>query len=301
MCAWAHAIGAEPLPSYEIHAAHISTHALIAAFASAFRINVVTGDELGNRVLKVDERAIAADAFLEQIASANGLTVRDHQGIFLVASACRLGQTPGRESHAAYKEKLSMFFQDVGAGTIIRDVFGARLQRPLDASVSNLDSAMIHHVRERPEWDHLVAMSMVQGWRIQDSSQAAVNIVHNEQIAACAGTHVFSPVATVATTLEDESTCPPEAPPSPNCNRLEFYRLNQLKPLGFLRKLPQSALIAMVEAPDKLAYYLTLGSRIGPDFGRIIQITKRGIKVREMYMGKDRFWRERTVWLNFPT
>ena len=57
---------------------------------------------------------------------------------------------------------------------------------------------------------------------------------------------------------------------------------------------------AFVRDPNGYLHRVFKGDYVGKNFGWVVAITRRGIKLKEVYQSQDGEWEERTAWLLKP-
>lgn len=80
---------------------------------------------------------------------------------------------------------------------------------------------------------------------------------------------------------------------------LEAYELSSLT----LRSVYFKGLgkpYALVRDPNGYLHRVFKGDYVGKNFGWVVAITRRGIKLKEVYQSQDGEWEERTAWLLKP-
>ena len=74
------------------------------------------------------------------------------------------------------------------------------------------------------------------------------------------------------------------------CEPLEFFRLEQVFPRGYIEAMGRRT--AFVEAPDDLLHIVKRGTYIGQNFGKVIEISRSDIELRELILDPQNVWRE---------
>jgi len=89
---------------------------------------------------------------------------------------------------------------------------------------------------------------------------------------------------------QDDSRSDPDKgrPPEP----LEAYPLDGLKMVGTLSR--DKVMYALIQAPGKDVYQVTVGNHMGQDRGRIISITETEIQLRELVQDGTGDWTDRS-------
>lgn len=82
----------------------------------------------------------------------------------------------------------------------------------------------------------------------------------------------------------------------PDLNRrkepLESFPLDGLQMVGTIQQ--DNTLYALIKAPDNNLYRVTKGSYLGQNFGKIVEITEKMIKIQELVQDSTGDWTERT-------
>lgn len=74
------------------------------------------------------------------------------------------------------------------------------------------------------------------------------------------------------------------------CDPLEFFRLEQVIPRGYLESMGRRA--AFVEAPDGLLHDVRPGTYIGHNYGKVLDISRNEIELREVIQDSQGVWQE---------
>lgn len=82
--------------------------------------------------------------------------------------------------------------------------------------------------------------------------------------------------------------------PDPNRRKeaLESFPLEGLRMVGIIRQ--GITIYALIKAPDNTLYRVTKGNHLGQNFGKIVDITEKEIKIRELVQDNSGDWTERT-------
>ena len=82
--------------------------------------------------------------------------------------------------------------------------------------------------------------------------------------------------------------------PDPNRRKeaLEAFPLEGLRMVGIIRQ--GDTIYALIKAPDNSLYRVTKGNHLGQNFGKIVEISDKEIKIRELVQDTSGDWSERT-------
>ena len=82
--------------------------------------------------------------------------------------------------------------------------------------------------------------------------------------------------------------------PDPNRRKeaLESFPIDGLRMVGVIRQ--GDTIYALIKAPDNTLYRVTKGNHLGQNFGKIVEITEKEIKIRELVQDTSGDWTERT-------
>ncbi len=82
----------------------------------------------------------------------------------------------------------------------------------------------------------------------------------------------------------------------PDMNRrkepLESFPLDGLQMVGTIKQ--GDTIYALIKAPDNTLYRVTKGSYLGQNFGKVVEITEKTIKIKELVQDSTGDWTERT-------
>ncbi len=82
----------------------------------------------------------------------------------------------------------------------------------------------------------------------------------------------------------------------PDLNRrkepLESFPLEGLQMVGTIRQ--GDAFYALIKAPDNSLYRVTKGSHLGQNFGKVVEISEKMIKIQELVQDSNGDWTEKT-------
>lgn len=73
---------------------------------------------------------------------------------------------------------------------------------------------------------------------------------------------------------------------------LESFPLDGLQMVGTLRQ--GNVIYALIKAPNNSLYRITTGSYLGQNFGKVVEITDKMIKIKELVQDSTGDWTERT-------
>jgi len=299
-----HAAGIQDEPRYEIRVKNISVHSLVISLANIGKFEVVTGDELKHRRIDVIERTISPSQLLARIAKDQNLVVRTDRGLRLIASPCRLSVPPVLPDEAAFRKsaalKVTMNFQGVTAG-VLTELFADVTAVPVNVEDVNTNISTAMFLKDRPAGEFIATVATVQGWSMTLAENGALRFVPDARLQECgapavkAGQKVEAPIT--RKTPMPAPTC--RSGTRTNCMPLEYFALELLRPLGYVRSLSDSKRVVLIEVREGVVYPAKVGDYMGANYGRIEQITDNGIVLNEVVQNPDATRKERRKTINY--
>jgi Tfp pilus assembly protein PilP len=84
---------------------------------------------------------------------------------------------------------------------------------------------------------------------------------------------------------------------SPRCVPLEFYDLREISLKGHMRQ--GDKFVALSETPDGLVRVIERGDYMGKDYGKVIEVSAKGLELREIVLNPANTYIERKSWLSY--
>jgi len=282
-------------PRFEIQVKNIGARSLVSLVADFAKLDFTAGEELRNKRVDVSERSISADQLLTRIVRDQGLTTQFLHEMLMIGSACRLAQIPDIPDQGSYREPLSVYFQSVAVNVLI-DAFVRVVGAPFDVSAINEQAPISLRIKEKMVRDHIAAVAIVAGWSAQPVADGGMKLVPNEQLKKCAAptAHPVKAETAISSKLSTRDRPCPIATRS-RCAPLEYYTLEEIRLIGFMRWLSSSSPVAIFEAPDGLVYKVQVGEYVGRNYGRITRIAAGEVHLVELVPDNLGGWLEKEV------
>jgi hypothetical protein len=255
--------------------------------ASVGEFNLVVGDEFRDVRLDLAEASVAPGELVKRLAAEQGLAVRVHNGIRMVASSCRLGERPVIPDHKAFRERIGLSFH----GTEAREIFQILADfsdLPLEVPGESGNRPMT--VKTRPyerggafARDVLAALATVQGFSATPGPRKGIRFIANPKLAACPPAKDSASIV-IRSRIAERKECLRKLPNQ--CAHLEVYELEDLRFIGVMVDQAKSSRLAVVSLGSHAVAART-GDPLGRNGGRIASISDSGVVIEEPAAGAD--------------
>ena len=286
-------------PRFEIRLKNISATSVVSLVADLGRLNIVAGDELKSKRVDVVERSLSLQQLLSRITKDQNLVTRLDRGILLIGSQCRLSTFSEFPDQTAFRKPISVYFQSA-ASKVLTEVFAKVTGAPVNVLEINVQVPATLRLKDTSARDYMGAVATVQGWSVL-LENGGIKFVPNGQLKKCGapavgfGTKIETAIASKLWTADR----PCRVPTRKKCMPLEYYNLEELRPLGYIQSLSNPARFAIFEARDGLVYLARVGDYMGVNFGTILRITPTGLVIIELIQGPDGKWDEQLKTINY--
>jgi len=292
--AWSTAVQSQSTDiSGRIDVRNVNSGALLYAIAEAVNFNIVAPIAKGAPTVSLSTEYSSVDDLLHKLANQVGMrgVVLGHR--ILVLSPCLHNQA--RNTPALEQGPLSLRVPD---GTLSEVFELSSPNLPLDSahqSVKALSSRVaLRLINVSPDDVHQ-AVSVAFG-------AAVTSAGHNNFIVPPTGAEGCSGAESAPLTNQQEqlkllrhreSNCPYRSGTNTkSCRPLEYFSLRQLHSSGYIESVGRR--FAFVEAPDGLLHVVRNGEYMGQDYGKVLDVTRSGIQLRELIDDPVHGWMEST-------
>jgi Tfp pilus assembly protein PilP len=277
-----------------IKVTEIDVAGLLQTSADIANVNLVTAVPTGDRI-SLNISFSSVPDMLQQLASGIGmhLHVQDKR-IAVVHPTCQ--KASPTVSGINLSTPVSLNFHRIQLG-LLAGIFELRLD------LDDKETALLAHqmitirARELAGNDVLKAAARATGVDILRDAGGAVRLARSSA-SECSVPDGLDPSDLVATNqpaTPRPDNCPYRKPQTDakyrRCDPLEFFSLRTLIPKGYLQR--QKHQIAYLEHDgDGDVYAVKAGDYLGRDYGKVTNISTKGIDVREIFQDVNGEWKE---------
>lgn len=282
----------------------ISLPHLIITIASISKRNVLVGPGVGGERMSIHEEFKSPADFYARIAQAVSAESIELDGGTIIKNQCM--PSPARLLSRGSDERITLHFERTGANTIaaiLANFYSAKVEASGGVAKDILDapiSVNVHNTSEIFTWN---AMAVALGMDITRDEDKTIFLREAPALNACRINR--SALALEARGLASDfklGACRGMVSDEPEkaikCAPLETYPLSSMTAKGFVTY--KNKRIAMVEIPNGLIFPVSQGDYMGYNFGKIAEISDKGIHIQEMVLDEKVEWEKRDVFLAFP-
>jgi hypothetical protein len=283
-------VKAQPKPpefSGQIDVRDVEPSALLYAVAEVVNINIVAPVTPSGQRVSFTTEFSSIDDFLQKLAkrvSMNGVLIGQR---ILVLSPCLHSQA--RNTPPRAPGQLSLRVPDATLKEFIN--LASAEESPMDEGPL-LQRRLVARLVEVSDYDALQSAFVAFGGELVAGGRNPVDLAPLP--ANCAG------VETAPATQQQlhsqalrqrANHCPYRTGErAKSCEPLEYFRLEQVTPRGYIEALGRRA--AFVEAPDGLLHGVRRGAYIGQNFGKVFDVSRSGIELKEVVQDAQGVWQE---------
>ena len=255
---------------FKLQLENVELRSVVVQFANIDNINLIAGNELQNHRVNLRESAIRLTDSITKLARQQHLTIKKQQDILLIASECRLSQDVSIRKTKALDRKLTLNFQKIATDsifTILSDFAEYHFHLPGKDKLSLLSI----RIKNQPTHAHLKAIATVLGWTLDKIEHKEIVFTPNEKCPV--DNKQPPPVNTIAEDVP-QRFCPKGR--ERRCMPLEYYKLEEMIPRGYITNLKTHTKTAFVETVDGLTHLLQEGQFLGQHSGELRWIEDDG-------------------------
>lgn len=266
----------------------VDAAALLFAVADAVNFNLVAPVPAGRERVSLSTDFSSIDELLQQLAGRVGLRGVVVGRRVLVLSPCL--HSEARNSPPRAQGPLSIRLPDATLKEVFDLVSADGVAQGTQEDAALLSRRLVVRVINASREDIIQAVVAALGGELVDNPTLA-------GVANCSGVEK-APLSTSqlrSQVLRNRANhCPYRTEEvSRPCDPLEFFSLKDVFPRGYVEGLGRRS--AFIEAPDGLLHVVKNGSYVGHDYGRVRDISRGRIELRELVIDSNNVWVESIV------